>query len=281
MTSKTQSQHVQIRPHVKLHCVVQGPVEGPVILFSNSLSTNLHAWDSFVERLSSQPRFSQYCIVRYDHRGHGESPVETDEPCNFDLLAEDVALLLDHLRIARLNTFVGVSMGAATAAYFAARYPERVERTVIADVLTHGPLNSSSDPFEQRIVLANTDNGRPLMEETLPRWFPDPQFLEKRPDVRLSIGNQILSTPVRGFVNAVRALQKFDLRPLLPKLKGGQVLIIVGELDGPLPTTMRLLSDAVPGSKYVLIKGAGHLSFIDGEDQFLRAVSDFMKQESA
>ncbi|PVH70030.1 alpha/beta hydrolase, partial [Cadophora sp. DSE1049] len=258
------------------HCLVQGPAQGPVILFSNSLSTTLQSWDSFVQRFSSQPGFSQYRIVRYDHRGHGESPAESDEPCTFELLAEDVALMLEYLQIPRLYAFVGVSMGAATAVYFAAQYPERVERIVVADVLTHGPSDPATDPFAQRITLAKTDGGRPLMEESLRRWFPYPNFLESCPDVRERIKQQILSTSIRGFSNAVRALQKFDLRPLLPKLNGRQTLIVVGELDGPLPTTMKQISDAVPGSQYVLIKRAGHLSFIDGENQFLRAVSRFL-----
>lgn len=279
MASSTQSLHIQIRPQVKLHCLIQGPAQGPVILFSNSLSTTLQSWDSVVQKLLSTPEFSRHRIVRYDHRGHGKSPADNDEPCTFELLAEDVALLLDHLQISRLHGFVGVSMGAATVVHFAARYPERVQRIVVADVLTHGPSDAASDPFEQRITLANTDGGRPLMEETLSRWFPDPKFLDSRPDVSESIGAQILSTPVRGFTNAIRALQKFDLRPLLPRLKGRQTLIVVGELDGPLPITMKHISDAVLGSRYVMIKGAGHLSFIDGEEQFLRAVSLFLSEE--
>lgn len=276
MTTSTQDILIQLRPHVKLHCYVQGHRNAPVILFSNSLSTSLRSWDAFIQKFLSQPQFANYRIVRYDQRGHGESPAESDEPCTFESLADDVALLLEALQIPRLHAFVGVSMGAATALHFAARYPERVELVVAAAVLTHGPLDPSNDPFEKRIELASTDDGQPLMEDTLARWFPDPKFLESHPHARQSISGQILATPVRGFVNAVRALQKVDLRPLLPGIRGAQTLFLVGELDGPLPVSMKQMSDAVPGSQFAIIKGAGHLSFIDGEEQFLQILSNFL-----
>ena len=279
MTSTIQDLVVQIRPHVKLHCYVQGRRDAPVILFSNSLSTTLRSWDRFLQKFLSQPQFANYCIVRYDHRGHGESPAETDEPCTFESLADDVALLLEALQIPRLYAFVGVSMGAATAVHFAAQHPEKVEHVVIADVLTHGPLDPSSDPFEKRIELAKADGGLPLMDETLARWFPDPTFLAGHPEIRHSIGGQIIATPVRGFINSVRALQRVDLRPLLPRLRGAQTLFVVGELDGPLPISMKQLSDAVPGSQFVVIKGAGHLSFIDGKQQFVQALSNFLSKK--
>lgn len=42
--------------------------EGPWLLFSNSLGTNLNMWDAQIADLSREFR-----ILRYDTRGHGES----------------------------------------------------------------------------------------------------------------------------------------------------------------------------------------------------------------
>ena len=52
-----------------INCRFDGPSDAPVLVFSNSLATSLAVWNDQVERL--QGRFR---ILRYDNRGHGNSP---------------------------------------------------------------------------------------------------------------------------------------------------------------------------------------------------------------
>ncbi|HKT68742.1 MAG TPA: hypothetical protein VJP83_04860, partial [Terriglobales bacterium] len=53
---------------VRLHYELNGPAGAPVLLFSNSLGTNLQMWEGQRAALESQFR-----ILRYDKRGHGAS----------------------------------------------------------------------------------------------------------------------------------------------------------------------------------------------------------------
>jgi 3-oxoadipate enol-lactonase len=55
------------------------------------------------------------------------------------------------------------------------------------------------------------------------------------------------------------------------------VLFIAGEKDGVTPAAMRKLNAGLPGSHYVEMPGAGHISNMDQPEAFTRAVQDFLK----
>ena len=80
-----------------VHAVVTGRSDGPVVLLSNSLGSTHRMWDAQLDVLNEHFR-----VVRYDTRGHGESPVP-DGPYSIDDLADDVVALLDRLGVARAH----------------------------------------------------------------------------------------------------------------------------------------------------------------------------------
>jgi 3-oxoadipate enol-lactonase len=51
---------------VTLHYREDGSPDGPPVVFSNSLGTDLRLWDGVIERLPKSLR-----LIRYDKRGHG------------------------------------------------------------------------------------------------------------------------------------------------------------------------------------------------------------------
>lgn len=54
--------------HIKLHYREDGDPNGPALVFSNSLGTDLRLWDPILPYLPKDFR-----IIRYDKRGHGLS----------------------------------------------------------------------------------------------------------------------------------------------------------------------------------------------------------------
>ncbi len=109
---------------VDVHAVVTGRADGPVVVLSNSLGSTHRMWDAQLAALEERFR-----VVRYDTRGHGDSPVPGG-PYSIDDLADDVVALLDRLGIARAHV-VGLSLGGMTAMRLAARNPERIDRVVL------------------------------------------------------------------------------------------------------------------------------------------------------
>ena len=57
---------------VVLH-LLEGPEDAPVIVLSNSLGTPHAMWDEQAPALSER-----FCLLRYDHLGHGGSPAPPD-----------------------------------------------------------------------------------------------------------------------------------------------------------------------------------------------------------
>jgi pimeloyl-ACP methyl ester carboxylesterase len=53
-------------------------------------------------------------------------------------------------------------------------------------------------------------------------------------------------------------------------------LFIVGEKDGPTPAAMAKLHDKLPGSRFVTLPGAGHISNMDRAGEFNSALRDFL-----
>jgi 3-oxoadipate enol-lactonase len=242
-----------------------GPEQAPVIILSNPLATNLHIWDSVVPFLTKR-----YRVLRYDHRGHGMTDVPPTA-CTFERLADDAAALLDVFKIQKVTSFVGDSMGAATAIVFSGRHPGRSESYILCDTITK---SYTIDVFGPRVEQAKLKGMDGLAVETMERWF-GVAFRKAYPEVIDKIRKMVISTPVGGFEASVRALQSFDLNPYL-KGVDAPALLMVGELDTELVPTMRVMADVIPISTYVVIPNAGHVPMVDGSDDFITALEDFL-----
>ncbi|MGZ8802786.1 MAG: alpha/beta fold hydrolase, partial [Mycobacterium sp.] len=105
---------------VQVHAVVTGPTDAPVVVLSNSLGSTHRMWDAQIEALERHFR-----VVRYDTRGHGDSPVPVG-PYSIDDLADDLVALLDRLGVQRAR-LVGLSLGGMTVMRVAGHNPDRVE----------------------------------------------------------------------------------------------------------------------------------------------------------
>ena len=241
---------------------------GPWLVLSNSLATDLSMWDQQAKDFSSSFR-----VLRYDQRGHGM----TEAPAgrySFDMLIADALALMDALNIGKAN-FCGLSMGGATALGLAQRHPERVERAIVADSGC-ASTPQSAQQWEERIAAAQQGGMEALVEPTVTRWFP-PDVVAKNPPYLDRARAMIRNTPVNGFIGCAAALADHDFRSGVAATKP-PVLFVAGEKDagGAVPTAMRGLHQALPGSRYIELAGAGHISNLDDPAGFTRALREFL-----
>src|SRR5690348_7303951 len=110
----------------RIHYKLSGPEQAPVLMFSNSLGTNLAMWEPQMQALSQDFR-----ILRYDTRGHGQSSVRPGA-YTIEQLADDVVALFDQLRIQRVH-FCGLSMGGMIGMSLAIRMPQRLNKLVLCN----------------------------------------------------------------------------------------------------------------------------------------------------
>src|ERR1700682_398086 len=80
-----------------------GAPGAPVLVLSHALGLSMAMWDPQVV-----PLLRAFRVVRYDHRGHGGSPVPTGR-YRIEDFGRDVLRLLDRLAVER-GAFCGVSL---------------------------------------------------------------------------------------------------------------------------------------------------------------------------
>src|SRR5262245_65072096 len=220
---------------------VDGPEGAPWLVFSNSLATNLGMWDEQAREFGRSFR-----VLRYDQRGHGA----TDAPAGryaFDQLLADAVALMDALGIKKAH-FAGLSMGGATALGLAEAHAGRLDRVIVCD----SPCQStptSTQQWEERIVVAQKQGIEALVEPTVARWFP-PETVEANPPHIDKVRRMIRGTPVNGFIGCAAALADHDYAAAVATVTR-PVLFMAGEKDGVTPVAMRKLCTALPGSRYV------------------------------
>ena len=180
---------------IDIHYRIDGPEDGPVVMFSNSLMSNLSMWEGQVQRFSKT-----YRILRYDQRGHGSTQT-TPGPYSIELLTEDARCLLDALSIDKIH-FVGLSMGGFTGQLFAHKYPERISSLVLCDTACVMPPHSL---WDERIAVALTKGIIGLTPSTLERWFTL-QFHSSKTDQLEKVREMILGTGVEGYVGCAQAI---------------------------------------------------------------------------
>jgi 3-oxoadipate enol-lactonase len=253
---------------IAINYQIDGAEGAPWLVLSNSLATNLSMWDDQAVELKKSFR-----VLRYDQRGHGA----TDAPAGrytFDLLIADVIALFDALSIRRAH-FGGLSMGGATALGLALRHADRIDRAIICDSGC-ASTPASSQQWEERIAAARQGGMAALVDSTMARWFP-PEIIKANPPYLDKVREMIRTTPVEGFIGCAAALADHDFRSAIATVTR-PLLFIVGEKDGPQPAAMRDMQQKVPGSRYVELPGAGHISNMDRPALFTKAIAEFLAQ---
>jgi 3-oxoadipate enol-lactonase len=251
---------------INFNYTIDGPDGAPWVMFSNSLCTTYAMWDEQAATLKSK-----YRVLRYDQRGHGG----TDAPPGryaYDTLIADAVALMDAVGVDKA-WFGGLSMGGATALGLAQQHPDRVHGIFICDHSCKS-TPATAQQWEERIVTARQNGMEAMVDSTVSRWFP-PEILAKNPPYIDKVKAMIRATPVDGYIGCSAALANHDYNSKVETVTC-PVVFIVGEKDGAAPVAMKDMNARLPGSTYVELPGAGHISNLDRPAEFKRALAEFL-----
>lgn len=246
---------------MNLHHRFDGPQDAPVLVLASSLGTTHAMWDANVETLTRR-----YRLLRYDHRGHGESEVPPG-PYWVEELADDVIDLLDRLHLRRVS-FCGLSLGGAVGMALASRAPARLERLVLCCTSVR-----FGDPqtWEERAAVVAAQGTEAIADATMERWFTA-AFREREPEQLASFRAMLARSPRDGYAACCQALARWDFRDRLGTIEVPTLAIAGGEDPATPPAQLELIAAGIPHARLVVLDETAHLANVERPDAFARAI---------
>lgn len=254
--------------------------EGPVVVIIHGLYGSSDNWLNMGKKLAEN-----HTVYIIDQRNHGRSAFADEH--TFDAMKTDLAAFFHKNNIEKA-TLLGHSMGGKTAMWFAADYPEKVEKLVIADIAPKDYLQlkeNSQYHLHRNILLA--------MQEL------DFSRVKKRNDVDDLLAERIDDKRIRQFllknVTKDKKTKQYKWRlnvevvyEYLDEIVGG---VNLHWFDDRIPITtypvifirglksnyimdedIPLIKEIYPEATIVDIPGAGHWLHAEKPDEFMEAV---------
>ena len=160
---------------IKLYHEVYGSGE-PLVLIHGGLTT-IGEMQKWIQSLAKTRQ-----VIAVEMQGHGHT-ADTDRPMKIETMGDDIAALLDHLKIPKAD-LVGHSFGGASAIRAAIQHPDKVRRLVVISSPhtrsawypeTQKGMSQVSAAMAQSVM--QTPTGKLSQQWPEPQRFP--QFLDK------------------------------------------------------------------------------------------------------
>ena len=249
---------------VQLHYRIDGPEDGAPVVFANSLGTDFRLWDPILPYLPDGLR-----IIRYDKRGHGLSSCPP-APYSMGALVSDAERLLDMLDL-RDCLFVGLSIGGMIAQGLAVKRLDLIRAMALSNT---GAKIGTPQMWSDRIAAVEAGGIEALADPVMERWFS--KSFRATPELQLW-RNMLVRQPDAGYAGCSAAISGTDFYTPTSGLRL-PVLGIAGSEDGSTPPDLvRETVDLIPGSKFHLIRGAGHLPCVEQPQAYAQVLTDFMR----
>jgi 3-oxoadipate enol-lactonase/4-carboxymuconolactone decarboxylase len=251
---------------VELHYKITGPPAGTPVVLSGSLGSDLRMWDPQVDSLVA----AGFRVIRYDHRGHGESPAP-DGPYSLEDLATDALRMLDHLGLRRVS-WVGLSLGGMVGMWLAQHEPSRVERLVLC--CTSAALGPAS-MWQERASVARTQGMAALAEPVVARWVTP----AASPELVKWLQEMVASHSPEGYASCCTAIETMSIEDDLPSITA-PTLVIAGEDDPATPPDhAQRIAAAVPDARLEIVSGAAHLGNVEKPSVFAGLIIDHLRPD--
>ena len=211
-------------------------------------------------------------VLRYDQRGFGFS--EKARELTFETVVNDLAGLLDALKITAPVHVAGCAMGSDFSVGFAARFPKRVAKLAVASPFI-GSNAARSAPSLERAALAEREGVRVTMKASHDRSYPENIRALDPERFRRYQSRWVCNTPA-SFAASARMMVAVDLTPEYAKIQA-PTLVIGARYDVQRPPEVaQRVANAIRGAKYVLAD-TGHFMNLGTPQLFADTVRPFFK----
>lgn len=248
----------------ELHFAEQG--DGPLAILIHGYPLDHTLWLDQLAALSDIRR-----VVAVDLPGYGMSERVTGAPLTMEFLAEDVAGLIEALEYEQAD-IVGLSMGGYVALALWEMYPRAIRTLVLANTRAGADSEEGRAGREAQAQSVVSEGREPLAAKLTGALLGPGHDLTAAARLR----TMVEGTPVETIVGSLRGMAARPDRTELLGTISVPTLVLSGEEDGLIPPLdSHEMASAVPGSAFLVVPGAGHLTPIERPDAFSEALRSF------
>lgn len=268
----------------------------PVVFLHGGPGGNTYTFEQTAGKLLEQ----QVRMVYFEQRGSGRSERPASGDYATATLVEDLEALRVHLGVPKIS-IITHSFGTVIGLSYAAKYPNRVARMVIAGGLADAPAScretsqrlaqrrpeAFARAFPQGTASVSDEEICPRLFRAIPGrageehrtadMFPNPETLNRFNELETASG--LRNTGELGGYQFSHGLLQWRFRDqprlLMP------ILVIAGREDWAAgPETQRSLARSLPNGRIVEYEGSGHWMFVDEPQRFARDAGSFLRRAS-
>ena len=255
----------------KIRYLEAGEASKPKVILLHGLGGSAENWHFNAAVTNILPLAANYHVIAPDQIGFGKS----DKPLIKYRVGTYVDFLdrfMTELKIDKAS-LVGNSMGGWVAGLMAIKYPNRVEKLVLADAAGIIPATVNTDDIYQ---LNNTT--RDEVRANLKRIFATPALQNNEALVDQFLTARIATGDGYTINNLIESIKRKEdfLNDRLGEIKK-PTLIIWGRQDGLLPVAdATAFNKGIAGSQLIIFENCGHAPQFEKAADFNREVLKFL-----
>ena len=278
------SEHFAYVNGVKICYKIHGKEDSYPIICVHGFGSKKETWIGQVGMLSEK-----YKVINYDLRGSGKSE-RPDKPFTMEMLADDLAGLMDFLKIESAH-FLGFSLGGMVIQNFVIKYPERINKVVLintsAGILREEGIDMFKNNQLRRIELIKQDAAKVFWQdvkvgfyikfrkqmEANPKkkfhgiWSPEDliEYIKTNPSTPKDVENQAYAVKSHNTYNRLSEIKN-------------KVLLISASHDRLVPRASMLeIHKRIPNSIFKVIDKAGHEAHRSRAPEVNKLILDFLE----
>jgi len=239
--------------------------------------------------------WERFTLVMLNPRGTADSERPDDANAyRIDDYVADLEALRAHLGEERV-LLLGFSHGGIVAQAYAAKFPGRVRKLVLASTLARfapeqesamraGMEKRSNEPWypdalkaleaEQAGKFSNDAEIADMVFKEMPLYFA--RFGPMEAGYLDTLKTEVPNGDALRYFNR-EEFPTFDMRPLHSRIKAPALIITGGEDFICGPVCADEVAAGIAGSQKVIVGDAGHMVFVEQPEQFHREVADFLE----
>lgn len=248
---------------IRLNATLSGPEGAPALVLIHGLGLSSAGFDPILPFLPASLR-----VLTFDLRGHGKSDVPP-APYSMGQLIRDTERVIDHFGL-KDTVVLGHSLGGLIAQGLATKRLDLVRGLILSNTAARIGIESQ---WRDRIATVRTGGIDGIRDSSLQRWFG--RNWRTAHGVAAAVALLDAAHP-EGWLGAAAAISGTDFYTTTAALRL-PALFLAGANDGSTPPDlMRETADLIPGAEFHLIRGAGHLAFLEKPQDYSQAVTGFL-----